>query len=146
MILVLSSALSIAACNTTHYETPRPADQTMDYVNDVLELALATDTPMPESAEIATAIAATLTAQPTATSTSTPTRTPTPKPTDTPTPLPLTYPTIVYGADTLKGEEWKRFEESVIGATVAWTGTVSFIPMFSGDVSVDVGQDLSGAT
>lgn len=53
----------------------------------------------------------------------------------------MTYPTIAYGVDTLKGEGWKRLEESVIGATVVWTGTVSFMPMFSGDISVDVGQD-----
>ncbi|MCB0053069.1 MAG: hypothetical protein M9936_02780 [Caldilinea sp.] len=141
MILALSSALSVAACNTTPYETPLPVDPTRDAANEVLAHALATDTPAPESVEIATAVAATLTAQPTATSTSTPTRTPTPKPTHTPTPLPLTYPTIAYGVDTLKGEGWKRLEESVIGATVVWTGTVSFMPMFSGDISVDVGQD-----
>jgi hypothetical protein len=64
-----------------------------------------------------------------------------PTPTYTPTPLPLTYPTIAYGFETLKGEGWTKFEQIVISATVEWTGTVTHMPMFSTEVSVDVGQD-----
>ena len=138
--LMLATMLSLAACGGSN-NTPRPPDPTLIAASQLLDAVLATDTPFPVSPEVATAVAATLTSLPTATATSTATRTPTPTSTHTPTPLPLTYPTIAYGVDTLKGEGWKRFEESVIGTTIVWTGTVSFLPMFSGDVSVDVGQN-----
>lgn len=138
---MIISVFFMTACSAPPNNMPLPPDPTLVAANQVLNEVLGTDTPGPESVDVATAVAATLTSLPTATATSTATTTPTPKPTHTPTPLPLTYPTIAFGVDTLKGEGWKRFEQSVIGATVVWTGTVSFMPMFSGDISVDVGQD-----
>lgn len=68
-----------------------------------------------------------------------PTSTPTPCP--TPTATLFTYPTIAYNDDTRRGEGWEDYKRSILGLPILWTGTITHLPWFGEDVSVDVGQN-----
>lgn len=106
-------------------------------------------TPLTSSTVNAARVIVEATLQPTATFTSlpTPSPSPTPMPTSTPTPAPtptitpFTYPTIAYNYDTRRGEGWEQYKDAVVGLPVHWTGIITHMAWFGGDVSVDVGQN-----